>query len=162
MTSLAAWAIADAFREAQAGKFVATTTGGLLRLIESRARELQEQMPNLHKAQVIGSRRDMGVHIVMVQPASRLLPVQELVLRRDFELARERLDPAMRLLHEVRCCFTRDDDLPDDLLPRIDAVVDAVDGGCTSDPQRCPEAGCTQTDGAPCAYPMCPQRSAQG
>lgn len=27
------------------------------------------------------------------------------------------------LLNEVRCQFTRDDDLPDDLLPRIDAAL---------------------------------------
>jgi hypothetical protein len=30
------------------------------------------------------------------------------------------------LLNEVRQCFTRDDDLPDDLLPRIDAAIDGV------------------------------------
>ena len=27
---------------------------------------------------------------------------------------------------------------------------------------RCKEPGCQQTDGAPCAYPQCPQRSRQG
>lgn len=27
---------------------------------------------------------------------------------------------------------------------------------------RCTQPGCTQTDGAPCAYPECPQRSCQG
>jgi hypothetical protein len=26
----------------------------------------------------------------------------------------------------------------------------------------CSQPGCIQTDGAPCAYPQCPQRSAQG
>ena len=30
-----------------------------------------------------------------------------------------------------------------------------------SDRQMCTQPGCTQTDGAPCAYPQCPQRSAQ-
>lgn len=32
------------------------------------------------------------------------------------------------LLDEVRCSFTRDDDLPNGLLPRIDAAIDAVGG----------------------------------
>jgi hypothetical protein len=32
------------------------------------------------------------------------------------------------LLEEVRQCFTRDDDLPNDLLPRIDAALDGVTG----------------------------------
>ncbi|MDH4425099.1 MAG: DUF4406 domain-containing protein [Acidovorax sp.] len=32
------------------------------------------------------------------------------------------------LLEEVSSCFTRDDDLPNDLLPRIDAVLAAKDG----------------------------------
>lgn len=28
--------------------------------------------------------------------------------------------------------------------------------------RACMQPGCTQTDGAPCAYPQCPQRSRQG
>lgn len=35
-------------------------------------------------------------------------------------------EDAARLLDEVRSHFTRDDDLPDDLLPRIDAFIDAA------------------------------------
>lgn len=30
------------------------------------------------------------------------------------------------LLNEVRGCFTRDDDLPDELLPRIDAALESL------------------------------------
>jgi hypothetical protein len=42
----------------------------------------------------------------------------------DEDTTREDL---MSLLREVRQCFTRDDDLPDNLLPRIDEVVDRGD-----------------------------------
>jgi hypothetical protein len=37
-----------------------------------------------------------------------------------------RRDDLLKLLDEVRQCFTRDDDLPNDLLPRIDAALDGV------------------------------------
>lgn len=37
------------------------------------------------------------------------------------------------LLDEVRSHFTRDDDLPDDLLPRIDAALAAQPGGSDND-----------------------------
>lgn len=33
------------------------------------------------------------------------------------------------LLDEVRCCFTRDDDLPDELLPRIDSLLEPPTDG---------------------------------
>lgn len=42
------------------------------------------------------------------------------------------LEDAHALLQEVAACFTRDDDLPDNLLPRIDAVLAArKQGGAT-------------------------------
>ena len=37
-------------------------------------------------------------------------------------------DELLVLLNEVRMNFTRDDDLPDDLLPRIDAAIAKVEG----------------------------------
>ena len=37
-------------------------------------------------------------------------------------------DELLALLDEVRRNFTRDDDLPDDLLPRIDAAIDKSTG----------------------------------
>ncbi len=35
----------------------------------------------------------------------------------------DKLAVALSLLREVSSCFTRDDDLPDNLLPKIDAVL---------------------------------------
>lgn len=37
-------------------------------------------------------------------------------------------DELVGLLEEVRRCFTRDDDLPDELLPRIDAAIERAHG----------------------------------
>lgn len=45
------------------------------------------------------------------------------VLRRDNKRLAEELRMMGALLDEVRSCFTRDDDLPDNLLPRIDAAL---------------------------------------
>lgn len=39
------------------------------------------------------------------------------------EWALAEIEALQGLLDEVRCCFTRDDDLPGNLLPRIDAAL---------------------------------------
>jgi hypothetical protein len=46
--------------------------------------------------------------------------------------------PLRDLLEEVRQCFTRDDDLPGDLLPRIDAALDRVQEVCRFPDCKCP------------------------
>lgn len=33
------------------------------------------------------------------------------------------VESLVKLLDEVRCCFTTDEDLPNNLLPRIDAAI---------------------------------------
>lgn len=43
--------------------------------------------------------------------------------------ARNERDELLALLTEVAGNFTRDDDLPDNLLPRIDAAIDKAEGG---------------------------------
>ena len=43
------------------------------------------------------------------------------------------LEDAHALLQEVAACFTCDDDLPDNLLPRIDAVLAARKQGANHD-----------------------------
>lgn len=47
----------------------------------------------------------------MLEPVERASEIDKL---------RQQLWRAHRLLREVSACFTRDDDLPDDILPRID------------------------------------------
>ena len=43
------------------------------------------------------------------------------------------LEDAYMLLQDVAACFTRDDDLPDNLLPRIDAALKARKQGANHD-----------------------------
>jgi len=45
------------------------------------------------------------------------------------DAATDRIDHLLGLLDEVRACFTRDDDLPGDLLQRIDTAVDGHNAG---------------------------------
>jgi hypothetical protein len=61
--------------------------------------------------------------------SSEIVPDGEFVRWGDVEhLFKESptLDSLITLLDEVRQCFTRDDDLPGDLLSRIDAAIDGV------------------------------------
>lgn len=50
------------------------------------------------------------------------------ILEHSIALIKQR-DELLALLTEVAGNFTRDDDLPDNLLPRIDAAIDKVEGG---------------------------------
>lgn len=43
----------------------------------------------------------------------------------DLRIQRDKL---LTLLREVSACFTREDDLPDELLPRIDAAIAEIEG----------------------------------
>ncbi|MDH6185518.1 hypothetical protein [Polaromonas sp. CG_23.6] len=49
----------------------------------------------------------------------------EFELRRELDDKNTEIAALKALLNEVRCSFTRDDDLPDDLLPRIDEALQA-------------------------------------
>jgi hypothetical protein len=42
--------------------------------------------------------------------------------------AKAQRDELLSLLSDVSACFTRDDDLPDNLLPRIDAAIKKAEG----------------------------------
>lgn len=54
-------------------------------------------------------------------------PLRNLAEHVDLVVAQR--DKLLELLNELRCNFTCDDDLPDNLLPRIDAAIAKAEGG---------------------------------
>ena len=68
-----------------------------------------------------------GIHISGSQMRLLLLELRAVLAEQPAVV--DEMSELVGLLDEVRSHFTRDDDLPDDLLPRIDAALRWVAGG---------------------------------
>lgn len=67
--------------------------------------------------------REIGEFVVTMQRKNGITPAEKL------KQVKAQRDELLALLKEVAGNFTQDDDLPDNLLPRIDAAIDKVEGG---------------------------------